>query len=67
MRAKQRGDYTARKRAQRQRIADYLATFDLVTPRPVTARYGTGPLVKGGFLKRKRNGYVRTPKPYAVD
>jgi hypothetical protein len=65
-RRKQRGDWAARKRAQRQRIADYLATFDLVTPRPLTAKHGTGPLVRGGYLKRKRNGYVRTPKPYAV-
>jgi hypothetical protein len=59
-------------RARRTRTAALLAQFDLHTPRrsdqlPASpANRGIGGLVRTGLLKRTRDGYVRTAKPFAV-
>ena len=59
-----------RLRAQRQISANMLATLDPVEPRQLPAdfgKHGLGPLVRRGYIKRKRDGYIRTAKPFIVE
>jgi len=51
----------------RAATAKLLEGFDLVTPRvPEHGAQGLSPLLRHGYLKWKRNGYVRTAKPFIV-
>jgi hypothetical protein len=52
---------------QRQQSADFLAQFSATEPRNGTGSlHGFGSLVRRGYLKRRKDGYVRTEKEYVV-
>ncbi len=59
--AELRPNWTPRK-ASKSRAK--LAQFDVTTPRPLPGGLGFGPLIHGGYLARKGDGYIRTAKPY---
>jgi hypothetical protein len=57
------------RKEQRQRSAEYLATFDTSTPRPTSRNdagfvRAIGSYVRRGYLKKKADGYVRTAKAF---
>jgi hypothetical protein len=71
------GSRLAEKRAVRERIAQVLAEYDRETPKlPILVaqkfgltvqQSGFAPLVHQGYLKKRKDGYVRTAKTYVVD
>jgi len=73
---KRKGGGASRLRAQRARSGAVLEAFDVKTPRTAAevaarlemshTRMGIGPLIRYGYLKRRRGGLVRTAKAYEV-
>ena len=65
------GKSKARIHVQRTRSAEVLALFNTDTPK-TAEQAGIGgreiaPLSRRGYIKKKRDGYVRTSKPFHVD
>jgi CRP-like cAMP-binding protein len=52
-------------KVRRQRMAEYLASFNQTTPQAMGG-VGLGSLVRRGYLKKKGQGYIRTAKEYVV-
>jgi len=56
---------TAAVKARRQRTADLLSTFDLHKPKSSAGMHRQfGVLIQHGYVKKVRDGYVRTAKPF---
>jgi len=55
-----------RERERRHASAVLLASFDPVVPRdaPAGRERAVAPLIRHGYLRKKGEGYVRTPKPF---
>lgn len=75
---KKRGPTTREEQlAKREMIANVLDKYDATEPREpkriakifglTVAQSGLAPLVHQGYLKKKRDGYVRTTKPYVIE
>jgi hypothetical protein len=65
--AKKTGGITLTVKAQRQRSLDLLNAFSTETPKPLGALWNSaGKLISHGYLKRTKDGYLRTAKVYEV-
>jgi hypothetical protein len=54
-------------KAQRQRSLDLLNSFSHDTPKPLGVHWNSvGKLVSHGYLRRTKDGYLRTAKVYEV-